>query len=158
MKSNQAVTALFAGSTGSGPPSSTGTGVSDTVWCAAPAANYCHFTETLTTLETIGGGNVLSVRAAGKRTQTTQAVVVGKRNVKLSGGHAVTFTIELNKTGRQLLKQFGKLPVTLRIELLRVGKLVTIAWWKLTIKPKKPHKKVSHAQLLGDVRLDWPVV
>jgi hypothetical protein len=132
--------------------------VSDTVWCAAPAANYCHFTETLTTLETIGGGKVLTVRAAGKRTRTTKAVVVGRRNVKEPGGHAVTFTVELNKTGRQLLKQFGKLPVTLRIELLRVGKLVTIAWWKLTIKPKKPHKKASRDLLLRTIRPDWPVL
>jgi hypothetical protein len=163
--SDQTLTATFAASTGFGPPSATNTGVLDTVWCVAPRGHYCPFTETLSTVETIRGGKVWTIRAAGTQPGTKTTVTVGKKTVKVRGGTAITLAIDLNKTGRQLLKQFGNVPVTLRIELLRKGKLVTLAKRKLTIKPKKANKKASSGPkkavtrpLLRVTRLDWPVL
>jgi RNase P/RNase MRP subunit p29 len=46
--------------------------------------------------------------------------------------------------------------VTFRVELLRAGKLVTIAGRKLTIKPKKAHKKPAHGPARRTVRVSWP--
>ncbi|TMM07115.1 MAG: hypothetical protein E6G05_03310 [Actinobacteria bacterium] len=159
MGSNEAVTATLTRSSGSGPPSSTGSGVSNIVWCTAPFGKYCYFTETLTTVETISGGKVSTIRAAGKGKRATKVVVVGRKKTKVAGGHTVTVTVGLNSTGRQFLKQFGNVPVTLRVELLRAGKLVTIAKRKLTIKPKKTApKKPSHGPLLWTVRVDWPAL
>jgi hypothetical protein len=128
--------------------------VSNIVWCAAPFNRYCYFTETLTTVETISGGKVSTIRAAGKG-RTKKTVVVGRKKVKVRGGRTVAVTVGLNGTGRQLLKQFGNVPVTFSVQLLRAGKPVTIARRKLTIKPKKAQKKTSHRPLLSAVRLDW---
>ena len=165
LHSDQLLTARFPDSTGFDPPSSTASGVSDTVWCAAPAGHYCPFTEILTTVETIGGGQVLAVHAAGNPKPTTQTVVVGRRTVKVPGGHTITLKIDLNPTGRQLLKQFGNLPVRFTIQLLRKGKLVTLFKRKLIIRPKKAHKKApsgpkkaSRAVLLRPIRLEWPAL
>ncbi len=159
MGSDEAVTATLARTSGSGPPSSTGSGVSNIVWCAAPFGKYCYFTETLTTVETISGGKVWTIRAAGKGKPGTKVVVVGRKKAKVAGGHTVTVTVGLNGTGRQFLKQFGNVPVTFSVELLRAGKLVTIAKRKLTIKPKKKApKKASHGPRLWTVRVDWPVL
>jgi hypothetical protein len=165
MGGNEKVTATLARSAGGGPPSSTGSGVSNIVWCAAPFRKYCYFTETLTTVETIGGGKALTIRAAGKGKPNTKTVVVGKKKVKVAGGHTVTVTVNLNNTGKQFLKQFGNVPVTLRVELLKAGKLVTIATRKLTIKPKKSRKKTpsgptkaSNRALLRTIRVEWPVL
>jgi hypothetical protein len=156
MGSNEAVTATLARTPGSGPPTSTGSGVSNIVWCAAPSHRFCYFTETLTTVETIAGGKVSTIRAAGKGKPTTQTVVVGQKKVKVRGGRTVTVTVNLNGTGRQFLKRFGNVPVTFRVELLRAGKLVTIAGRKLTIKPKKAHKKPAHGPARRTVRVSWP--
>jgi Alpha galactosidase A/Alpha galactosidase C-terminal beta sandwich domain/Divergent InlB B-repeat domain len=170
LRSNQTLTAKFAGSTGFGPPVPTKTGVLESVWCAAPPGHNCPFTETLTTVETIAAGKVATIRAARKPAPGTSTVIVGKRGVKVSGGHAITRTIELNPTGRALLKQFGNVPVTLTIQLLRKGKLVTLGRRKLTIRPKKAHKKASSGptssggtktssrSVLGALRLDWPLL
>ncbi len=159
MSSNEKVTATLARSAGSGPPSSTGSGVSNIVWCAAPFGRYCYFTETLRTVEWISGGKVLTIRAAGKGKPTSKVVVVGMKKVKVAGGHTVTVTVGLNGTGRQLLKRFRNVPVTVSVQLLRAGKLVTIAKRKLTIKPKKKtNKKTSKGPLLRPVRLDWPAL
>jgi hypothetical protein len=151
--SNKAVTATLAKSSGSGPPSSSGSGVTNIVWCAAPFGKYCYFTETLTTAETINSGKVSTIRAAGKGKPT---VVVGVKKVKVRGGHTVAVTVGLNGTGRQFLKQFGNVPVTFSVQLLKAGKPATIANRKLTIKPKKSRKKPSHGPALRTVRVAWP--
>jgi hypothetical protein len=134
--------------------------VSNIAWCTAPFHKYCYFTETLTTVETLSGGKVSTIRAAGKGKPTQKAVVVGTKKVKLAGGHTITVNLGLNGTGRQFLKRFGNVPVTFSGQLLRAGKQVTIAKRKLTIKPKpKPKKKnTSKGPLLGGVRLDWPAL
>jgi hypothetical protein len=151
--SNKAVTATLAKSSGSGPPSSSGSGVTNIVWCAAPFGKYCYFTETLTTAETINSGKVSTIRAAGKGKPT---VVVGVKKVKVRGGHTVAVTVGLNGTGRQFLKQFGNVPVTFSVQLLKAGKPATIANRKLTIKPKKSHKKPSHGPAFRTGRVAWP--
>lgn len=163
--SNQTLRATFAASTGFGPPSTTNTGVLDTVWCVAPRGHFCQFTETLSAVETIRAGKVWTIRATGKPSGTKTTVIVGKKTVKVRGGTAITLTIDLNSTGRQLLKQFGNVPMTLKIDLVRKGKLVTLAKRKLTIKPKKAKKKASsspkkasRSPVVRAVRLDWPVL
>lgn len=170
--SDQTLKARFADSTGFDPPIPTSTGVQDTVWCAAPPGRSCTFTETLSTFETVAGSKVLTIRAARKPMPNTHAVLVGRKSVKVGGGHAITFTIELNGTGRQLLKQFGNVPLTFRIQLLRKGKLATLLNRKLTVKPKKANKKGPSAPkkvsrgptrapnrpVLRAIRLDWPVL
>jgi hypothetical protein len=161
MASNEAVTATLARSSGSSKPTPTGSGVSNIVWCAARFGKWCHFTETVTTVETIGGGNVVTIRAAGNES-TKQAVVVGLKKVKVPGGHTVTVTVGLNGTGQQFLKRFGNVPATVSVQLLRAGKLTTIVRRKLTIKPKKapkkPRKTASHSAFLRSVRLTWPTL
>jgi hypothetical protein len=158
MGSNESVAATLARSSGAGPPSSTGSGVTNIVWCAAPFRKYCYFTETLTTVETISGNKVLTIRAAGKGKPTTKVVVVGQKKVKVRGGHTIAVTVGLNGTGRQFLKRFRNVPVTFRVELLRAGKPVTIAKRKLTIEPKRTKKKTSKGPPLRDLRLDWPTL
>jgi hypothetical protein len=170
--SDQTLKARFEASTGFDPPIPTSTGVQDTVWCAAPPGRSCTFTETLTTVETVAGSKVLTIRAARKPMPNTKKVLAGRKSVKVGGGHAITFTIELNGIGRQLLKQFGNVPLMFRIQLLRKGKLATLLNRKLTVKPKKAQKKASSAPkkvsrgptqapnrpVLRAIRLDWPVL
>jgi hypothetical protein len=159
--SNETVTATLARKSGTGPPGSTGSGVTNIAWCAATFKRYCYFTETLTTVETLTGSQVSTIRAAGKGSGK-QTVVVGRKQVKLRGGHTIAVTVGLNGTGRQFLKRFGNVPVTFSVQLLRSGKPVTIAKHKLTIKPrrknKQQHQKPSKGPLARDVRLDWPAL
>jgi hypothetical protein len=158
MGSNKSVAATLDRKSGIGPPSSTGGGVSNIAWCTAPFRKSCSFTETLTTVETLSGGNVSTIRAAGKGKSTQKVVVVASKKVKVAGGHTITVNLGLNGTGRQFLKRFGNVPVTFSGQLLRAGKQVTVTKRKLTIKPKpKPKKKkTSKGPLLPAVRLDWP--
>lgn len=155
--SNESVSATLDRKSGIGPPTSTGSGVSNIAWCAAPFHKYCYFTETLTTVETLSGGKVSTIRAAGQGKPTQKAVVVGTKKVKLAGGRTITVNVGLNGTGRQFLKRFGNVPVTFSGQLLRGGKQVTISKRKLTIKakPKPKKKKTSKGPLLRAVRLDW---
>lgn len=146
LRSNVGVSATLGRSSGAGPPASTGSGVSNIVWCAAPFRKYCYFTETLTTVETLNGGNVSTIRAAGKGQPATKTVVVGTKKVKVRGGHTVLVTVPLDGTGQQFLKQFGNVPVTVKVELLRAGKQATIAKRKLTVKPKHTKKKKKTSQ------------
>jgi hypothetical protein len=161
MGPNAAVSATLARTSGSGQPSPTGRAVSNIVWCAAPFGKDCNFTETLTTVETIGAGQVQTIRAAGKG-NAKKAVVVGLKKVKVRGGHTVTVTVGLDGTGQQFLQRFKNVPVTASVQLLRAGKPTTIITQKLTIKPKKAPKNApktaSRGPLLRHVQLGWPTL
>jgi hypothetical protein len=165
MGSNEAVFAVFAGPTGTGVPLPTGGGVLDALRCGASGGKSCQFTVALTTIETIGGGKVRAVQAAGNQTRTRRADLVGRKTVLVPRGIAVAALVKPNGTGQRLLKQFGRLPVTFKVQLLKNAKQVTLVKKKLTIKPQKAHKGTStvpkeafHGPLLGSIRVAWPAL
>jgi Bacterial Ig-like domain (group 3)/Divergent InlB B-repeat domain len=123
-----------------GNPSSTGTGVRETMMCSAPFGDTCLMTDALTTTETTQAGEPVAVSSA-RRKRKHRTVVVGTRHLTIRGGQTVTVTVNLNATGRKLLKHFRKLPVTLTVSLQRNGKQVTVANKKVTIKPSQKNKK-----------------
>ena len=117
-----------------GSAKSTRQGASFKLRCSAPAGQSCQTTDTLTTTETLNGGQPVALSAAHKPRKRKRTVVVGRKRATIPAGTTKTITITLNAQGRKLLKRFHKLPVTLALKLTSHGKTTQTLRRELTIK------------------------
>lgn len=115
---------------------STGDGVSFKLGCAG---GTCTGKAVLTVVERLRGSKVVGVSKAKTKRKT---VTVGSKSFTIAGGKTATIRPKLNATGRKLLKKFKKLPVRLKVTLTQAGgKPLVVKTGKITIKPKKKHRK-----------------
>jgi hypothetical protein len=108
-----------------------GTKVSVPVHCSVEAGGGCQVVARLTVVETLSGGRVIGVSAAGPaRGRRGARAAVQRRTVTIAGvrahlarGQRSTLTLTLNRSGRALLARRRSLPATLTVSGTVIGVL-----------------------------------
>jgi hypothetical protein len=125
--------------------SAAGVTVSLRLACTGVVGAACRDSVTLTVIEHLRGGRLVSVSAVRPkhRRATTRMVTVGGASRTLSSGQSSVVTVSLNAVGKRLLARFHRLTIKVQVtQIAANGRPIVVANQQLSLRtPAKSHKK-----------------
>jgi hypothetical protein len=125
--------------------SAAGVTVSLRLACTGVAGAACRDSVTLTVIEHLQGGRLVSVSAAGPKhgRAIKRIVTVGSASRSLTSGQSSVVTVSLNGIGKRLLARFHRLTVRMQVtQVAADGHRLVVANQQLSLRaPAKRHTK-----------------